>query len=82
VTKSEAQRRMNELNWSRDLLMEEIRQLDQRLKRTIEEGRELLKEYPTLSLKAPKPVELPCGCPSPAKSKFDLCPHHRRMCGL
>jgi hypothetical protein len=82
VTKTEAQTRMNELNWARDRIQEEIREADGRLKRVIEEGRELLSEYPTLSLKAPEPIELPCGCPSPAKSKYELCPHHRRSCGL
>jgi hypothetical protein len=78
MTKAEAQTRMNELNWQRDRIHEEIREADQRLKRVIKEARELLSEYPTLSLEAPKPVELPCGCMSPAKSRGEICPHHRR----
>lgn len=81
MKQAEAQERMNELNWQRDRLKEEIQEVDQRLKRVIEEGRELLREYPTLSLKAPKPFELPCGCMKPAKSKSEICPSHRRVCG-
>jgi len=82
MTKAEAQKRMNELNWMRDRVQDEIREADQRLKRAIEEGRGLLSEHPGLSLKAPKLIELPCGCLSPAKSKYELCPHYRRSCGL
>jgi hypothetical protein len=59
MTKAAAQTRMNELNWQRDRIQEEIREADQRLKRVIEEGRGLLAEHPTLSLKTPRPVELP-----------------------
>jgi hypothetical protein len=81
MTKAEAQERMNELNWQRDRIREEIQEADERLKRVIEEGRELLSEYPTLSLRAPKPVELPCGCMSPAKNTGEICPHHRRGSG-
>lgn len=68
-SKAAAQTRMNELNWQRDRIQEEIREADQRLKRVIEEGRGLLAEHPTLSLKTPRPVELPRGCMSPAKSR-------------
>jgi hypothetical protein len=82
MIKAEAQERMNELNWYRDRLQEEIRETDQRLKRVIEEGRELLREHPTLSLKAPKPIELPCGCMKPAKNRGEICPHHRREAGI
>lgn len=78
MTKTEAQERMNELNWQRDRLKEEIQEADGRLKRVIEEGRELLHEYPTLNLKAPTPVELPCGCMQPARSRGEICPSHRR----
>jgi hypothetical protein len=81
MTKADAQARMNELNWQRDQIQEEIREADQRLKRVIEEGRGLLTEHPTLSLKAPKQVELPCGCMSPAKSVGEICPHHRKASG-
>ncbi len=80
--KAEAQERMNQLNWYRDRIQEEIREADQRLKRVIEEGRELLREYPTLSLKALTPVELPCGCMKPAKNTGEICPSHRRGAGL
>ncbi len=76
-----AQERMNQLNWQRDRLREEIRAVDARLKRVFEEGRELLSEHPTLSLKAPTPVELPCGCMSPEKSRGEICPSHRRASG-
>jgi hypothetical protein len=69
MTRADAQARMNELNWQRDQIQEEIREADQRLKRVIEKGRESLSEYPTLSLKASKQIELPCGCMSPAKSR-------------
>ena len=78
MNKDEAQTRMTELNWRRDRIQDEIREANCRLKRVIEEGRGLLSEHPTLSRKAPKQIELPCGCMSPAKSIGEVCPHHRR----
>ena len=78
MTKSEAQEEMNRLNWRRDRLRDEIHELDQEFKRLIMRGRELLTEHPTLCLQAPKQVELPCGCMSPAKSTGEICPSHRR----
>jgi hypothetical protein len=78
MTKAEAQERMNELNWSRDRIQDEIKEANQRLKRVIEEARTLLSEHSTLSLRAPKQVELPCDCMSPAKSRVEMCPHHIR----
>lgn len=57
MTKQEAQERMNELNWQRDRLREEILAVDARFEAVIAEGRTLLAEYPTLSLKTPNQVE-------------------------
>lgn len=68
MTRDEAQTRMYELNWQRDRIREEIDEANKRFKRVIKEGWQLLSEYPTLSLKAPEQVELPCGS---CKKVFD-----------
>ena len=49
-----AQERMYGLNKRRDVLKRLISEVDKELKETIEEARELLSEYPTLSLQARK----------------------------
>jgi hypothetical protein len=78
MTFKEAQERMYELNWQRDRILEEIVEAGKRLDAAIMESRTLLSEFATLSLKAPKQVEQPCGCMKPAKSVGEVCPHHRR----
>jgi hypothetical protein len=49
-----AQERMYGLNKRRDILKRLISEVDKELKETIKEARELLSEYPTLSLQTRK----------------------------